>query len=143
MRGAGGVINLDTLEMTDDIVMVADGQYTVATAKGLENLAELVNRDGSGDAENYTVEMLGSIDLQNKEWTPIGNSNRHLFQGTFDGQGHTVKNLKITNGSQHRLVWKCEGRHHPKPEGRGRGYWQDLGRWHCRTNNIRDSGELR
>ena len=54
MRGAGGVINLDTLEMTDDIVMVADGQYTVATAKGLENLAELVNRDGSGDAENYT-----------------------------------------------------------------------------------------
>ncbi|EHI61473.1 S-layer homology domain-containing protein [Hungatella hathewayi] len=101
MRGAGGVINLDTLEMTDDIVMVADGQYTVATAKGLENLAELVNRDGSGDAENYTVEMLGSIDLQNKEWTPIGNSNRHLFQGTFDGQGHTVKNLKITNGSQY------------------------------------------
>ena len=101
MRGAGGVINLDTLEMTDDSVMVADGQYTVATAEGLENLAELVNRDGSRDVENYTVDMLGDIDLQNTEWTPIGNSYKYLFQGNFDGQGHIVKNLKISNGSSY------------------------------------------
>ncbi|MBS5064370.1 MAG: S-layer homology domain-containing protein [Hungatella hathewayi] len=99
-KSSTGVIDLDTLEMTDDSVMVADGQYTVATAEGLENLAELVNRDGSGDAENYTVDMLGDIDLQNREWTPIGNSNKLLFQGTFDGRGYTVKNLKISNGGQ-------------------------------------------
>ncbi|MEY8612398.1 T9SS type A sorting domain-containing protein, partial [Parabacteroides segnis] len=34
------------------------------------------------------------IDLNGEEWTPIGNYNNY-FRGHFDGDGHTVKGLKV------------------------------------------------
>ena len=43
---------------------------------------------------NYTFKLTTDIDLNNHEWKPIG--SRRTFNGTFDGQGHTVSNLKCT-----------------------------------------------
>ena len=37
-----------------------------------------------------TVQLGGDIDLNNEEWTPIDN-----FNGTFDGNGHTISNLNV------------------------------------------------
>ena len=42
----------------------------------------------------YTATLLKDIDLNNEEWTPIGTSE-HPFNGVFDGQGYTIKNLVI------------------------------------------------
>lgn len=41
------------------------------------------------------VKLANDIDLGNMEWTPIGNST-HPFQGTFDGDNHTISNLMVT-----------------------------------------------
>ena len=68
---------------------------------GLKNLSSLVN-DGNGfNFSTYTVILTGDIEFNepvegtSSNFTPIGNSN-HKFNGTFDGQGHTITNLKIS-----------------------------------------------
>ena len=35
------------------------------------------------------------LDLNNKEWTPIGNHS-NPFKGNFDGNNHTVTGMKIS-----------------------------------------------
>ena len=46
-----------------------------------------------------TFRLMNDVDLKGFEWTPIGSSGK-IFKGTFDGQGHTVKNLVVTGGSE-------------------------------------------
>lgn len=43
----------------------------------------------------YTFRLSTDINLNNHEWTPIGGLGNY-FEGTFDGQHHTVSNLKCT-----------------------------------------------
>lgn len=43
--------------------------------------------------------MTNDIDLNNVEWTPIGQYARNAYNGTFDGQYHEIKNLKITGSA--------------------------------------------
>ena len=43
----------------------------------------------------YAV-LTANIDLNNEPWTPIGPDRDSAYTGTFDGQGHTVKNLSVT-----------------------------------------------
>ena len=50
------------------------------------------------DFAGKTFVLTQDVDLGGKEWTPIGNSN-NIFKGTLDGQGHVVKNLKITGNN--------------------------------------------
>ncbi len=59
----------------------------------LMGLAELVKAGNSFSKK--TVNLVADVDLDNIEWSPIG-SSKQPFSGTFDGQNHTVKNLKIT-----------------------------------------------
>ena len=59
--------------------------------------------------------VLGAdIDLGGNEWTPIGTNAKH-FDGTFDGNGHTIKGLRVTkahnNGEQAALFGTMSG--HP------------------------------
>lgn len=41
-----------------------------------------------------TVKLMSDVDLENNEWTPIGNST-NKFAGTFDGNDKTVSNLYV------------------------------------------------
>ncbi len=41
-----------------------------------------------------TVNLMSDIDLKNEEWTPITSNTSHL---TFNGNNHTISNLKITS----------------------------------------------
>ena len=69
-----------------------DGIYQIGTAEELAWFAAKVN-DGTAAAANAV--LTADIDLNNKEWTPIGNvTNR--YSGTFDGQKHTVEKMSIT-----------------------------------------------
>jgi hypothetical protein len=73
-----------TKEETGAIVI-----YTVA------ELVEFANAVNSGNSYKGKTVLLGAdIDLGNREWTPIGTGDG--FKGTFDGNGKTISNLKIT-----------------------------------------------
>ena len=75
----------------------ADGVYQIGTAEELAWFAAKVN-DGTAAAANAV--LTADIDLNNKEWTPIGNyPNRYV--GNFNGQNHTVKNMSITVGAEY------------------------------------------
>ena len=72
--------------------------YLIEDAEDLKKLAEKVN-SGEAYAGKY-FKQTKDIDLENKEWTPIGTVDTP-FQGTFDGDGHQITNLKISNGGQY------------------------------------------
>ena len=73
-----------------------DGSYTVTSANGLMNIAELVN----GGKTDINITLTADIDLTGKNWTPIGTSFSNKYTGTFDGGGHTIKGLTVTTNDQ-------------------------------------------
>ena len=73
-----------------------DGSYTVTSADGLMNVAELVN----GGKTDINITLDKNIDLTGKDWTPIGTSARNSYKGTFDGGGHTITGLTVTTNDQ-------------------------------------------
>ena len=73
-----------------------NGSYTVTSADGLMNIAELVN----GGKTDINITLDKNIDLTGKDWTPIGTSFDNSYTGTFDGGGHTITGLTITTKDQ-------------------------------------------
>ena len=73
-----------------------DGSYTVTSANGLMNIAELVN----GGKTDINITLDKNIDLTGKDLTPIGTSFDNSYTGTFDGGGHTITGLTITTKDQ-------------------------------------------
>ena len=74
----------------------SNGSYTVTSADGLMNIAELVN----GGKTDINITLDKNIDLTGKDWTPIGTSFDNSYTGTFDGGGHTITGLTITTKDQ-------------------------------------------
>ena len=74
----------------------SDGSYTVTSADGLMNVAELVN----GGKTDINITLDKNIDLTGKGWTPIGTNYEKRYKGTFDGRGHTIKGLTVTTNDQ-------------------------------------------
>ena len=88
----------------------AEGEptYVVESASDLAWLAAAVNgtlpstfATRATAVESYNFVLTSDIDLNNQPWTPIGfntkdeSGNENYFTGTFDGNGHTIKNLYI------------------------------------------------
>ena len=73
-----------------------NGSYTVTSADGLINVAELVN----GGKTDINITLDKDIDLTGKGWTPIGTNYENRYKGTFDGRGHTIKGLTVTTNDQ-------------------------------------------
>ena len=77
----------------------AESPYLIENVDDLKLLAENVN-NGEAYANTY-FKLTANIDLNNEpNWTPIGKSGLP-FQGTFDGYGYQITNLKISNGGQY------------------------------------------
>ena len=92
-----------------EVSEAVDGIVTIDTAEELAGLAKKVNEGTT--YEGYTIKLAVDMDLANKEWTPIGFGNLNYvgeidsqegasFNGVFDGQDHTIHNLKITTFSR-------------------------------------------
>ena len=73
-----------------------NGSYTVTSADGLINVAELVN----GGKTDINITLGKNIDLTGKGWTPIGTNDEKRYKGTFDGRGHTIKGLTVTTNDE-------------------------------------------
>ena len=75
----------------------SNGSYTVTSADGLMNVAELVN----GGKTDINITLDKNIDLTGKDWTPIGTDYDNAYTGTFDGGGHTITGLTVTTNDQY------------------------------------------
>ncbi len=63
-------------------ITVEDMNYNLATVEDLKNIANNLNG---------TYKLMNDIDLGGEVWVPLG-----TFTGSLDGQGHVIKNMKIT-----------------------------------------------
>ena len=82
-----------------------DDPYQIATGSQLAYLGESMKSGAYGEKFQDTYfELTEDIDLGGKEWTPIGYTAADLIMGgheyfvfssSFDGNGHTIKNLTI------------------------------------------------
>ena len=78
-------------------IYYVNGVLTINSAANLKLIAEMVNKGTNNYFEGETIKLGADIDLKNEEWTPIGSMVMdHGFMGNFDGNGKTIKNLKIT-----------------------------------------------
>lgn len=99
-----------------------DGNYSEPTLSGdtflitsPEELAWISYKVKTGSLfVNKTVRLMNNIDLSAHQWTPIGgldennnSSTSRVFQGTFDGNGHTVNGLKIGTESNYATYDYC------------------------------------
>lgn len=106
--GADAEDGIDTSWYTDaekDTGTTADKPYEISTAAQLAGLAQLVN-SGINFSKKF-IKLTADIKLNEqdvptsgKPWTPIGSSNKTPFQGTFDGDGHTVSGVYINATTQ-------------------------------------------
>ena len=80
----------------------AEDPWLISTVQNLQTLAETVN--SGKNYENQYFVLTADLDLQNINWTPIGNTFANalfnnpdyvLFAGNFDGKCHTISNLSI------------------------------------------------
>ena len=80
--------------------------WIAAAANGTLPVSASQNSTRAGETlapetfKGKTIKLTTDIDLAGEEWTPIGNSS-NTFQGTFDGQGYSIKNLVITSGNDY------------------------------------------
>ena len=78
--------------------------YQIGTADGLKWFRDKVNSATKTADTQICAELTEDIDLSGEEWTPIGIGGDvywgiRSYSGTFDGKGHTIKNLTIDNSS--------------------------------------------
>ena len=82
----------------DDVI----NTIKIGTLAELLAFANDVNVNGNGYS-GKTVVLTADIDLGNMEWAPVGQTGGNgvatYFRGRFDGKGHTISNLKITNNA--------------------------------------------
>ena len=74
----------------------------ITTAEDLVSLSKVVS---SGTSYKGTTVFLDAdidfSDVLSNVLEPIGKSSSYYFQGTFDGQGHTISNLEISSSLQY------------------------------------------
>lgn len=82
--------NINDSGFTQDMVTA---EYKILNASGLQYFANLVN--GGETFAGKTVKLISDINLSGIAFTPIGTSKAISFQGTFDGNGYSIKNATI------------------------------------------------
>ncbi len=76
-----------------------DEPYLISSKDDLIKLGTLTNSTNNMTFENSLFKVTADIDMEySTDFTPIAFSNEtNSFNGTFDGQGHVIKNLFIDN----------------------------------------------
>lgn len=87
-------VNRGAAQLADGVVSLGNGVYEISNAKGLVYCATTFNT--SSATVDKTFKLVNDIDMSGVNWTPWCNEGQY-FCGTFDGQGHTIKNLTIND----------------------------------------------
>ncbi|MCI5864872.1 MAG: Ig-like domain-containing protein [Cloacibacillus porcorum] len=113
MSLAGTALAADTWDGTTrgPVPAPVNNVITITTGAQLAGVADAVNSaTGTQSYVGITIRLGGDIDLNNKEWRPIGrffqypsssvpNPDNKAFSGIFDGAGHSITGLKVANDS--------------------------------------------
>ncbi len=96
------IISMDIVSLTVSAegLGTEENPYKISTAEELQN----VNNDVTA---HYI--LTADIDLQEVDFTPIGNADSGAFSGSFDGNGYTISNLNIFSGKYAGLFGCNEG----------------------------------
>ncbi len=79
-----------------------DGVYQISNGAELAWFAAKVN---DGDYK-ISAKLINDIDLCEFDWTPIGGSKSNTaYQGTFEGDGHTIYGLYINNKNTYQALF--------------------------------------
>lgn len=82
---------------------ITDNRLTIAVSIGTADELFAFANDVNVNRNSYAgklVVLTADIDLENAAWTPIGQTGATQFQGIFDGQGYTIKNLYVDSSTQ-------------------------------------------
>ncbi|MDR1193435.1 MAG: YDG domain-containing protein [Peptococcaceae bacterium] len=77
----------------------ADGKFLAPIGAPIADSIAISDRAGlEAIANNLSgnYHLTADIDLSGEDWVPIGSDMDHVFSGIFDGQGHIVRNLRIS-----------------------------------------------
>lgn len=96
----GGIDFASLADNTDEDAKIV----TIETAEQLAAFAATVN--GGNNYNGYRIVLAKDIDLNNLPWTPIGRAGA-AFNGTFDGQNHTILNLNVNADKNAGLFGYC------------------------------------
>ena len=110
--GEEGAVSLQSESGESEGLKQVDGVYQIGSAEQLAKFRDKVNK-GETDADavltadidlnpDMKIDEDGTVTNGNKlvQWTPIGNSiSGDPYEGTFNGNGHTISGLYIKNTS--------------------------------------------
>lgn len=86
-----------TAEGWANFAAIADGEKTTFHIRNYEDLKTFRNHTNANIPYN-NVELDDDIDCNDDTWTVnIGDDSGYPFLGTFNGNGHTISKLKVTN----------------------------------------------
>lgn len=77
----------------------AEGVYQIGSADQLIEFANIVNGVNVDADPGASAVLIADIDLTDINWTPMG-SDAHRYSGTFDGNGFSIKNMKIEGSTK-------------------------------------------
>ena len=84
-----------------DPIGMPDGEGTeespllIGNAEQLAWFAQTIS-DPTQGAQEVCAALTADIDLENEPWMPMG-TDSYGYKGTFDGQGHTISGLNVSN----------------------------------------------
>lgn len=82
-------------ELKDDVYQISNGA----------ELAWFAAKVNSGDYK-ISATLVNDIDLCGYDWTPIGGAKSSTaYQGTFEGDGHTIEGLYINNANTYQALF--------------------------------------
>ena len=88
----GGRVAWFDKKLSYDQLTMKDGVYQIGTPRDLVTFSKMV-REGATDANAVLLADLDMTDYDGA-YVPIGDAN-HIYTGNFDGQRHTIRNLRV------------------------------------------------
>lgn len=104
-----------SIKFTTYVLQDSDKTFDLTNRNDFDLLSQLSSY--GNDFDGYTFKVVpdssnsqnGYIDMLNTEFTPIGKDSSHPFKGSVNGDGKTIKKLKVNVGSYAGLFGYIEG----------------------------------
>ncbi len=90
-----------TFATVNESTTLTSGSYVISTTADLQKLSTMTN-SGKIGADTYFI-LANNINFSNTTLTAIG-TEANPFKGTFNGNGYTISNLKLTSTTTGRIA---------------------------------------
>lgn len=101
-KEVGDIIDLADFDYIDSSLTDNGAEFNVETLRQLASACYYVNCCEEDKCSNITINLMEDIDLSGVKWAPMGWWSAHSdnrFMGVFNGNGHTISNLKVDTGT--------------------------------------------